>query len=176
MSLKYQTEDDTQEIGGDGAGGPVVRAKPPYYTYILIGSIVVVAVVQLVTGLNASIEAAGFDKPLFLRNHEYWRIFTGATTHGGIPEAVTHERTGLLVSERDDAALFAAMQHVTAETDILYILGQAAARPVRGKARTPHSLPRHATSPHHPSSSAHYSPRLRHSRSRTRVRWSATAK
>ncbi len=54
-----------------------------------------------------------------------------ATTHGGIPEAVTHERTGLLVPERDDAALFAAMQHVTAEADFLYILGQAAARAVR---------------------------------------------
>ena len=54
-----------------------------------------------------------------------------ATTHGGIPEAVAHERTGLLVPERDDAALFTAMQHVTAETDFLYILGQAAARTVR---------------------------------------------
>ena len=54
-----------------------------------------------------------------------------ATTHGGIPEAVTHERTGLLVPERDDAALFAAMQQITAETDFLYILGQAAARAVR---------------------------------------------
>lgn len=54
-----------------------------------------------------------------------------ATTHGGIPEAVTHERTGLLVPERDDAALFAAMQQITAETDLLYILGQAAARAVR---------------------------------------------
>ena len=54
-----------------------------------------------------------------------------ATTHGGIPEAVAHERTGLLVSERDDAALFAAMQQITAETDFLYILGQAAARTVR---------------------------------------------
>ena len=54
-----------------------------------------------------------------------------ATTHGGIPEAVAHERTGLLVPERDDAALFAAMRHVTAETDFLYILGQAAARTVR---------------------------------------------
>ena len=54
-----------------------------------------------------------------------------ATTHGGIPEAVTHERTGLLVPERDDAALFAAMRQLTAETDFLYILGQAAARAVR---------------------------------------------
>jgi len=54
-----------------------------------------------------------------------------ATTHGGIPEAVTHERTGLLVPERDDAALCAAMLQMTAQTDLLYILGQAAARAVR---------------------------------------------
>ena len=54
-----------------------------------------------------------------------------ATTHGGIPEAVTHERTGLLVAERDDTALFAAMRQITAEADFLYILGQAAARAVR---------------------------------------------
>ena len=54
-----------------------------------------------------------------------------ATTHGGIPEAVTHERTGLLVPERDEAALFQAMCQMTAETDHLYILGQAASRAVR---------------------------------------------
>ena len=54
-----------------------------------------------------------------------------ATTHGGIPEAVTHERTGLLVPERDEAALFQAMCQVTAEGDLLYILGQAASRAVR---------------------------------------------
>jgi colanic acid/amylovoran biosynthesis glycosyltransferase len=54
-----------------------------------------------------------------------------ATTHGGIPEAVTHERTGLLVPERDEAALFQAMCQMTAETDFLYILGQAASRAVR---------------------------------------------
>jgi colanic acid/amylovoran biosynthesis glycosyltransferase len=54
-----------------------------------------------------------------------------ATTHGGIPEAVTHERTGLLVPERDEEALFQAMCQVTAETDLLYILGQAASRAVR---------------------------------------------
>ncbi len=54
-----------------------------------------------------------------------------ATTHGGIPEAVTHEWTGLLVPERDEAALFQAMCQMTAETDQLYILGQAASRAVR---------------------------------------------
>ncbi len=54
-----------------------------------------------------------------------------ATTHGGIPEAVTHERTGLLVPEKDVEALTRAMLQVTAEPDLLYILGQAAARAVR---------------------------------------------
>ena len=84
MSLKYQTEDDIPETGNDEGDVSVIRSKSPYYTYILIASIVAVAVVQLGTGLNASIGAAGFDKPLFLRNHEYWRILTGATTHGSI--------------------------------------------------------------------------------------------
>lgn len=54
-----------------------------------------------------------------------------ATTHGGIPEAVTHERTGLLVAERDDEALFRALDQITAADDLLYILGAAAARSVR---------------------------------------------
>jgi colanic acid/amylovoran biosynthesis glycosyltransferase len=54
-----------------------------------------------------------------------------ATTHGGIPEAVTHERTGLLVPERDEEALFQAMCQITAEPDLLYMLGQAASRAVR---------------------------------------------
>ena len=52
-----------------------------------------------------------------------------ATTHGGIPEAVTHERTGLLVPEtRCGGALCAAMCQITASTGFLYILGQAASR------------------------------------------------
>jgi colanic acid/amylovoran biosynthesis glycosyltransferase len=54
-----------------------------------------------------------------------------ATTHGGIPEAVTHERTGLLVGEKDDEALFRAMGEITAHPDMLYIYGQAAARAMR---------------------------------------------
>jgi glycosyltransferase involved in cell wall biosynthesis len=54
-----------------------------------------------------------------------------ATRHGGIPEAVIHERTGLLVAEKDDAALFHAMCEITAHTDSLYIYGAAASRIVR---------------------------------------------
>ena len=54
-----------------------------------------------------------------------------ATTHGGIPEAVSHQRTGLLVPERDPAALHAALKAITADSAHLYILGQAASRSVR---------------------------------------------
>ena len=38
-----------------------------------------------------------------------------ATLHGGIPEAVTHEQDGLLVPERDPAALHAALEQITAD-------------------------------------------------------------
>src|SRR6185295_16391013 len=54
-----------------------------------------------------------------------------ATTHGGIPEAVAHEQTGLLVPERDPAALHAALERITAHSEWLYVLGQAASRAVR---------------------------------------------
>jgi colanic acid/amylovoran biosynthesis glycosyltransferase len=54
-----------------------------------------------------------------------------ATTHGGIPEAVTHQRNGLLVPERDDEALAKAMFEITSDTELLYLYGQAASRSVR---------------------------------------------
>ena len=38
----------------------------------------------MATGLNASILLAGFDKQAFLVNHEYWRMLTGAATHGSL--------------------------------------------------------------------------------------------
>jgi colanic acid/amylovoran biosynthesis glycosyltransferase len=63
-----------------------------------------------------------------------------ATTHGGIPEAVTHERTGLLVPERDEEALFRAMCELTADPDRLYILGQAASRAVREEFERGHQI------------------------------------
>jgi len=54
-----------------------------------------------------------------------------ATHHGGIPEAVTHERHGLLVAERDEDALLAAMHQLTSDGDLCYMMGQAASRQVR---------------------------------------------
>jgi len=54
-----------------------------------------------------------------------------ATTHGGIPEAVTHERSGLLVGERDAEALFRAMRRIAADPELFLSLGKAAALAVR---------------------------------------------
>lgn len=84
MSFTYQTEDAEREITQEEDQEPITRLDPPYYTYILVAAIVVVAFVQFVTGLEASILAAGFDKRSFLRSHEYWLILTGAATHGSL--------------------------------------------------------------------------------------------
>jgi colanic acid/amylovoran biosynthesis glycosyltransferase len=54
-----------------------------------------------------------------------------ATTHGGIPEAVTDEKTGLLVPERDVDALASALERITADDDRFQILGNAAALAMR---------------------------------------------
>lgn len=85
MSLKYETDEDEQpEIDPNREPAIPAPVPVPYYTVILIAAIVVVALVQIGTGLDASILAAGFDKPVFWANREYWRILTGATVHGGI--------------------------------------------------------------------------------------------
>jgi colanic acid/amylovoran biosynthesis glycosyltransferase len=56
-----------------------------------------------------------------------------ATRHGGIPEAVTDGRTGLLVGERDPAALATALERMTGDPGWLAVLGEAAARAVRAE-------------------------------------------
>ena len=60
------------------------EASTPYYTMILIGSVVAVFVAQLSAGLEESIIAAGFVKPDFIEKGEYWRILTGGALHGGL--------------------------------------------------------------------------------------------
>src|SRR5437773_7457574 len=65
----------------------------PVYTYILLGCIGAVFIAQIIFGdaLNSfvagdeySAYVAGFLKSYFIRRHEYWRILTGATVHGGM--------------------------------------------------------------------------------------------
>lgn len=54
-----------------------------------------------------------------------------ATRHGGIPEAVTHAQTGLLVEERDEEALYQAMCEITSGEGIYKRFAAAAAAAVR---------------------------------------------
>jgi membrane associated rhomboid family serine protease len=56
----------------------------PYFTYILLGLIVAVTLFQMSVELPEAVALAGFVKPAFANNGEYWRILTGATLHGGI--------------------------------------------------------------------------------------------
>jgi len=60
------------------------EASTPYYTMILIGSIVAVFVAQMTSGLEKSIDAAGFVKPAFIDDGQYWRVLTGGALHGGL--------------------------------------------------------------------------------------------
>jgi glycosyltransferase involved in cell wall biosynthesis len=54
-----------------------------------------------------------------------------ATDIRGCREVVDHERTGLLVSARDDAALEAAIERLTSDTAVRHRLGEAAAAKAR---------------------------------------------
>ncbi len=54
-----------------------------------------------------------------------------ATLHGGIPEAVENGRTGLLVAERDDAALLKAMLDLAAAPQRAFAMGRAGSESVR---------------------------------------------
>ena len=56
----------------------------PYFSYILVACLIAVTVCQMWTGLDKSIDEAGFVKPDFLKGNEYWRILTGGVLHGGI--------------------------------------------------------------------------------------------
>ena len=54
-----------------------------------------------------------------------------ATLHGGIPEAVTDGRTGLLVPERDDAGLLRVMLDLAGAPERAFEMGRAASESVR---------------------------------------------
>jgi len=69
-----------------------VRETKPYYSYILVGSIIVVCLAQFLTAagnlhekdwVSYSIELAGLVKPLVWKG-EWWRILTGGALHAGL--------------------------------------------------------------------------------------------
>ncbi len=82
MSLEYK-EDEPQTSGKMDAAEPAYVAPRPVYTIILILGIGAVFAAQVAGGLEDSTLRAGFYKPAFLAG-QYWRILTGATTHGSI--------------------------------------------------------------------------------------------
>lgn len=60
------------------------QSEKPYYSYILVSCIIAVSLAQMATGLQQSIDLAGFDKQVFVDRREYWRILTGGALHGGL--------------------------------------------------------------------------------------------
>lgn len=82
MSLEYREEPSTQT---EPEILPELRIPVPYYTIILLVCMSAVFAAQLIIGVERSALIAGFAKPAFLYDHEYWRILTGAAVHGSVP-------------------------------------------------------------------------------------------
>lgn len=67
-----------------------IESIKPWFSYVMVGSIVAVFLTQMVTDPGAasddgpaSIMRAGLIKPLVYYNGEWWRLLTGATVHAG---------------------------------------------------------------------------------------------
>lgn len=60
------------------------KQSTPYFTMVLLGSIIAVFVAQLSAGLEESVLAAGFVRNEIGSNGQYWRLLTVGTLHGGI--------------------------------------------------------------------------------------------
>ncbi|MDI1241193.1 MAG: rhomboid family intramembrane serine protease [bacterium] len=56
-------------------------AVTPYYTMILLGSIIAVFVAQGSVGFDVSLLAAGFVRSSIVENGEYWRLLTAGALH-----------------------------------------------------------------------------------------------
>ncbi len=95
MSLEHKKENETEQTGEteQTQEEALMRAVPvkPYFSYILIASLVAVFVAQVTTdanqtaalGVMRSALIAGFSKAAFISG-EYWRVLTGAALHGGL--------------------------------------------------------------------------------------------
>ncbi len=83
MSIQTIEEPERTEEFDETEHGEPERFGIPVYTSILIACFIAVTAVQLYVGLEPSILAAGFDKPVFA-DGEYWRILTGMALHGGL--------------------------------------------------------------------------------------------
>lgn len=80
MSLEYREE--TGQETEENLQPQEIRLPVPYYTIVLLVCMAAVMVAQVYSGLERSPLIAGFVKPAFLHDGEYWRILTGAVIHG----------------------------------------------------------------------------------------------
>lgn len=79
MSLEYRDEDPAKQERQ--AATPDFSVPVPLYTIVILVCIGATMVAQVYAGLDRSILIAGFVKPAFLDDGQYWRILTGAVLH-----------------------------------------------------------------------------------------------
>lgn len=60
-----------------------VASRPLQFTWLLLGILSAIALLELFEGMQGPIRAAGLDKAA-VRHGEWWRLFTGPLLHGGI--------------------------------------------------------------------------------------------
>jgi membrane associated rhomboid family serine protease len=82
--MEYLNDDEQKSEENESSDAVYATPTKPVYSWILIACIIAVSIAQFVTGLDKSLDIAGFVKPDFLGKYEYWRIFTGGALHIGI--------------------------------------------------------------------------------------------
>jgi membrane associated rhomboid family serine protease len=83
--MEYSNNEEQKwEEKNESSDAVYATPKKPVYSWILIACIIAVSIAQFVTGLEKSLDIAGFVKPAFLQKYEYWRILTGGALHIGI--------------------------------------------------------------------------------------------
>lgn len=83
---------DDQVAPDERSSDPRPKLPFPLYTFLLLLFMVTVYIVQFLTSADPEFFSvdrysafyAGFDRPVFLNDREYWRILTGATLHSGV--------------------------------------------------------------------------------------------
>lgn len=65
-----------------------IQVSTPFFTYLMVGCLIAVYLVQLNVGIERSEVMAAFDKRLFAAGADRWRILTSIVTHGPIPHIV----------------------------------------------------------------------------------------
>lgn len=88
MSVENQKDrhEEEPEVGQQAeAFQQYVVPPPPYYTFWMVGCLVVVFIAQFNFGILESAQDMAFDKQSFLRGERYWTFLTSMVTHGSIP-------------------------------------------------------------------------------------------